>query len=98
MNKECLELSLGKVNDAHDHGEGLELGCWLGRAINEGATEIHEWVDEEGSKILDDENGSPGDLGSCKFHQSKVQRIEVLRLNIPRSLTSIALLFLTPVS
>ena len=59
MYEECLELALGEVNDAHQERELLKLGRRRRGAVDERTAEVDEWVDEEGSKVFDDEDGSP---------------------------------------
>lgn len=59
MDEEGFKLALSKVSDAHEEGELLELRRRGRGAVDEGAAEVDERVDEEGSKVLDDEDGAP---------------------------------------
>jgi hypothetical protein len=64
VDKESLELALCKVYDAHQQCKLLELRRRRRGAVNERTTEVDERVDEEGSEVFDDEDSSPGDLGT----------------------------------
>lgn len=59
MDEEGLELALCKMGNAHEEGKLLELRGRRRSAIDEGAAEVDERVDEEGSEVFDDEDGSP---------------------------------------
>lgn len=59
MHEKCLVLTLRKVQDAHEEREFLERRGWRRSAIENWASEVHQWMDEEGSEVFDDEDGSP---------------------------------------
>ena len=65
MHKEGLELSLGEVQYAHEKCKLLQLRSRCVGAVDVWAGQVHERVDEKGAEIFDDEDSSPGDLGTC---------------------------------
>lgn len=95
MNEKRLELSLGKVQNTHEERELLQLRSRYISTVNIRASQVHERVDEEGTEIFDDEDGSPGDLSTC-IRWSAVS-YTVRAGYVPRSFTSTALLFLRPI-
>lgn len=62
VDEECFEFALDKVGD-NCHESGLLHLCHVpGAAVDVGCEGIEEWVDEDGPKVFDDEDGTPGDL------------------------------------
>lgn len=102
VHEEGLVLALEEV--AEKHGEGEELGrreglLGTGARVDVGAQADDGDVDEDGSKVLDHEDGAPCQLGSCakKGVSSDVSSISwqnhhvwnwALDRNVPRSLTN----------
>ena len=77
MDEESFELALEEVEDNHPEGEGLQGR----RALVEGregvdvrAEVVNERVDEERAEVFDDEDGTPGDLRTCRVYLSAICR------------------------
>lgn len=65
VDEEGLELAFDKVEHDHPEGEGLEGRRTLveGRkSVNVWAEVVEDRMDQEGSEVFDDEDGTPGDL------------------------------------
>lgn len=62
MHEKRLVLALCEVNHTHEECERLERRSWRRRSVDDRTAEVDERVDEEGSEVFDDEDGSPGDL------------------------------------
>lgn len=68
MDKEGFQLTLEEVQDDHGEGEGLQGGGpgIEGReGVDVGTQVVDQRVDEERAEVFDDEDGAPGDLGTC---------------------------------
>lgn len=79
VDEEGLELALDEVQHDHPERQGLQGR----RALVEGrqgvdvrAEVVEERVDEERAEVLDDEDGTPGDLRTCRTYLSAICRIE----------------------
>ena len=59
MHKERLKLALSKMNDAHGECECLELRGRGRSTVDQRTAVVDERMDDEGSEVLDDEDGSP---------------------------------------
>lgn len=76
VDEEGLELALGEVEEEEGEGELLDLGEWAGgvRAEEGGGVDVgtervgEEEGEEDGSRVLDEVDGAPGDLGTCSVH------------------------------
>lgn len=64
MHEERLELTLGKVQHAHEECELLQLCRRTIGAVDQRASQIHEGVNQERAEIFHDEDCPPGDLGA----------------------------------
>ncbi len=63
VDEEGFEFAFDEVEGDGYAGEGLEgRGRGGGSAVDVGAEEVEEGVDEEGTEVFDDEDGSPCDL------------------------------------
>jgi hypothetical protein len=77
VDEEGLELALEEVQDDHPEGEGLQgRGAIVeGReGVDVGAEVVDERVDEERAEVFDDEDGTPGDLRTCRVYLSAICR------------------------
>lgn len=77
MDEEGLELALEEVQDNHPEGEGLQGRRALvedREGVDVRAEVVNERVDEERAEVFDDEDGSPGDLRTCRIYQSVMCR------------------------
>lgn len=64
MDKEGLELTFEEMKE--DHGEGSVLNATVGQVrgiVDEGGKVVHQGVNEERTKVFNEENGPPADLG-----------------------------------
>lgn len=59
MDEQCLELALCKVYHAHEQCEELKLGRWRFRPVDDRTAEVDEGMDEEGSEVFYDKDGTP---------------------------------------
>lgn len=66
MDKECLILSLCKMQDTQNKRERLQLRGWSLCAIDPRATVVYEGVNKQRTQIFNDEDGSPGDLSAYR--------------------------------
>lgn len=62
VNKQGLELALEKVQSDQGHGKRLERG---GRS----QAGVEQWMDDDGTKVLDQKDRAPWDLRSWVFRQ-----------------------------
>lgn len=79
VDEEGLELALDEVQHDHPEGEGLQGRRALvegGQGVDVRAEVVEERVDEERAEVFDDEDGTPGDLRTCRMHLSAICRIE----------------------
>ena len=70
VDEESLELALDKVQHDHPKGQGLQgRGAIVegGQRVDVRAEVVEERVDEERAEVLDDEDGTPGDLRTCRI-------------------------------
>lgn len=70
VDEEGLELALDKVQHDHPKGQGLQgRGAIVegGQRVDVRAEVVEERVDEERAEVLDDEDGTPGDLRTCRM-------------------------------
>lgn len=96
VNKQSFELALQEMQHTHYHGNCLELRRGFRGAVDERTTVVEERVDEEGAQVFDDKDSSPRDLGACI--DALAERSIHKSTYLPRSFTSMALLFRSPVS
>lgn len=79
VDEERLELALEEVQHNHPKGQGLQgRGALVegGQGVDVRAEVVEERVDEERAEVFDDEDGTPGDLRTCKVNQSAICRME----------------------
>ena len=70
MDEEGFELALEEVQDDHPEGQGLKGRRAIvegGQGVDVRAEVVEERVDEERAEVLDDEDGTPGDLRTCRM-------------------------------
>jgi hypothetical protein len=71
VDEEGFELALEEVQDDHPEGEGLQgRGALVGgrEGVDVRAEVVDERVDEERAEVFDDEDGTPGDLRTCRVY------------------------------
>lgn len=90
MHVEGFVLALEEVADDHGHREVLGRREWSRIAVDIGADEEEEGVDEDGSEVFEDEDCNPGHLWT--YHSVLVLSLYDERIDIPRSFTIISLL------
>lgn len=90
MDKEGFQLTLEEVQDDHGEGEGLQGGGpgIEGReGVDVGTQVVDQRVDEERAEVFDDEDGAPGDLGTCVLLVRLFECVPGGAGSVPRSLT-----------
>ena len=79
MDEEGFELAPPEVQDDHPEGQGLQSRRAIvegGQGVDVRAEVVEERVDEERAEVFDDEDGTPGDLRTCRMYLSAICRIE----------------------
>jgi hypothetical protein len=74
VDEDGFELALNKVEDRHEEddvldwrdGGGADFALEVGIEVGTEKVE-NDGVNEERAQIFDDEDGAPGDLGSCRW-------------------------------